>query len=220
MEMLFDLVRIMMINIVLSGDNAIVIAMCCRTLPPEKRTRAMLCGSIGAVGLRLVMTVTAVYLLTVPYLGFIGGVLLLWIASKLLQAEDSAEPADLRYSFLEAVKTILVADVVMSLDNTLAIAAVAQGNIPMLALGFAISIPVIFWGSRIVISIMEKYPGLIYGGALLIAWTAGDLIVHDQQMGGYILAITQNWSANLCAVGIFAVIGHWKSRMRENRFVE
>jgi YjbE family integral membrane protein len=220
MEMLFDLVRIMTVNLVLSGDNAVVIAMCCRALPENQRMKAMLWGSAGAIGLRFFMTMAATYLLDVPYLGFIGGLLLVWIAAKLLDTGESTDEVNARNSFLGAVKTILVADVVMSLDNTLAIAAVARGDVPMLLAGFGISIPVIIFGSRLVMSIMERFPVVVYAGAVLIAWTAGDLIVHDQRIGGFILAFAPNWVANLCAVGILTVIGCWKSKTRRARLLD
>lgn len=217
MEMLFDLVRVMMVNIVLSGDNAIVIALCCKALPEQMRMRAMLWGSAGAIGLRFFMTVAAVYLLEAPYLSFVGGLLLLWIAAKLLLNDDSSDEIDARESFWGAVKTILVADVVMSLDNTLAIAAVANGDLLMLALGFGISIPIIICGSRLIISIMERYPLVVYVGAMMIAWTAGDLLIHDQRMGGLILSLAPAWAAKLLLVSIVIAIGYWKSRERQTQ---
>ena len=135
----------------------------------------------------------------------------------MLNDQESTDEIDSKDSFWAAVKTILVADIVMSLDNTLAIAAVAQGNITMIAVGFATSIPLIIFGSRLIMLIMEKYPIVVYVGAMLIAWTAGDLIVHDQQIGKHVLEIAQKWAANLWAVGILATIGYLKIASRKER---
>lgn len=215
MDMLFDLVRIMAVNIILSGDNAVVIAMCCHALPPKRRLEAMLWGSAGAVVLRLFMTIVAVYLLAIPYLSFIGGLLLIWIAIKLLISNEAAGGANPQKSFWGTVKTILAADVVMSLDNTLAIAAVANGDLLLLAIGFSVSIPIIIFGSRMIISIMERYPLIIYACAMLIAWTAGDLIIHDQQVSGFILTYTPAWGIKPLLSVIVAAAGLWKATMKQ-----
>lgn len=214
MEMLFDLLRIIMVNIVLSGDNAVVIALSSRALPEHLRMKAMIWGSAGAIILRLAMTLVAVQLLAMPYLQFIGGVLLLWIAAKLVIEEDGGEECDAKENFWSAVKTILIADIVMSLDNTLAIAAVAKGNIPMLALGFLISIPLIIFGSQILSHLMRKYPIIIYAGAMLIAWTAGELIVRDTQLGAPLTSVIPEWVFTFGFTVAIGAFGYWYNNMR------
>lgn len=195
MEFIFALFSIMMVNIVLSGDNAVVIAMASRCLPPKQQRMAILWGSAGAIGLRVILTIVAVALLKIPYLQFVGGALLIWIAAKLLVEEKCEGGIEASESLWKAVKTIIVADVVMSVDNTLAIAAVAKGDYLLLGLGLALSIPLIIFGSQILCILMDKYPIIIYAGAALIAWTAGEMMARDQAVGvsqyvpGWILAL-------------------------------
>ncbi len=183
MEFISALVGIMMVNIVLSGDNAVVIAMASRSLPPKQQKMAILWGSAGAIVLRIVLTLVAVVLLTIPYLQFIGGALLIWIAAKLLIEEKHDEHIEGSGSYWSAIKTILIADLVMSLDNTLAIAAIANGDYLLLILGLALSIPLIVFGSNLLLGIMDKYPIVIYIGAALIAWTAGEMMLSDGKIG-------------------------------------
>ena len=183
MEFFVALCGIMMVNIVLSGDNAVVIAMASRCLPPKQQKMAILWGSAGAIGLRVVLTLVAVALLQIPYVQFIGGILLVWIAAKLLLEEPQDEDIEASAALWPAVKTIIIADVVMSLDNTLAIAAVAKGDYVLLGLGLILSIPLIIFGSQLIVKIMERFPAVVYAGAALIAWTAGEMIIRDQQLG-------------------------------------
>ena len=172
------LLKIMMVNIVLSGDNAVVIAMAARGLPVTQQKAAILWGSGGAVVLRILLTLVAVALLKVPFLQFVGGLLLIWIAYQLLIEEDTAvgEDPNGKHGLITAVKTILIADVVMSLDNTLAIAGVANGNYTLLGLGLALSIPLVIFGSALIMKAMDRLPFLVYLGAGLIAYTAGEMI--------------------------------------------
>ena len=194
MEFLGALAGIMMVNIVLSGDNAVVIAMASRSLPPKQQKMAILWGSAGAIGLRVILTVVAVALLSIPYLQFAGGLLLVWIAAKLLMEEshdeESVQASD---SYLSAIKTIIIADLVMSLDNTLAIAAIADGNYLLLIIGLGLSIPLIIFGSKLLMTVMEKYPIVIYAGAALIAWTAGQMMVSDKEIGPIIESMMPGW---------------------------
>jgi len=177
---LASLAQIMLVNIVLSGDNAVVIAMAARNLPPQYQRKAVLWGSAGAIVLRVVLTVVAVWLLQVPFLQCLGGLLLLWIALQLLTEEDGEEGEHkAQDGLMGAVKTILIADVVMSLDNTLAIAGVAKGNWTLLIVGLALSIPLIVLGSTVIMKIMDRFPIVVYVGAALIAWTAGEMIDSD-----------------------------------------
>ncbi len=188
---LVPLMKIMMVNIVLSGDNAVVIALAARNLPAHQQKRAILWGSGGAIVLRVLLTIAAVYLLSIPFLQFFGALLLIWIAVKLLIEDDEVDEASLQSkgNFLSAVKTILIADAVMSLDNTLAIAGVAKGNWTLLIAGLVLSIPLIIFGSTIIMKLIERFPAIVYFGAGLIAFTAGEMIVSDAAVMSYLPAM-------------------------------
>lgn len=217
MEFLLALAGIMMVNIILSGDNAVVIAMASRNLPKKQQRLAILWGSAGAIGLRVVLTIVAVILLQIPYLQFIGGLLLVWIAAKLLMEDENDENVEASSSLWAAVKTIIIADIIMSLDNTLAIAAIAKGDYLLLVLGLGLSIPLIIFGSQILVTIMNKFPIIVYAGAGLIAWTAGEMMVRDQKLGHMITAFTPEWLIPLAiTVGVLALgIWHKKYRTKE-----
>jgi YjbE family integral membrane protein len=181
------LAQIMLVNIVLSGDNAVVIAMAARNLPAHHQRKAILWGSGGAIVLRVALTIVAVWLLKIPFLQCAGGLLLVWIALQLLTEEEHEEGAHKAHDgLMGAVKTILIADVVMSLDNTLAIAGVAKGNWTLLILGLALSIPLIVFGSTLIMKIMDRFPIVVYVGAALIAWTAGEMVDSDVAMQPYL----------------------------------
>ncbi|MDF2873620.1 MAG: integral rane protein YjbE family [Sporomusa sp.] len=217
MDFLVALASIMMVNIVLSGDNAVVIAMASRCLPPKQQKMAILWGSAGAIGLRIILTLVAVILLQIPYVQFFGGLLLVWIAAKLLMEEDKCEDVEASASFIAAIKTIIVADLVMSLDNTLAIAAIAKGDYVLLGLGLAFSIPLIIFGSQIIIKIMDKYPVVIYAGAALIAWTAGEMIVGDPQIGTAIRNIVPARLIPLVITVGVLVVGFWWKKSHKDQ---
>ncbi|HWR06027.1 TerC family protein [Sporomusa sp.] len=216
MEFLLALASIMMVNIVLSGDNAVVIAMASRCLPPKQQKMAILWGSAGAIGLRVILTLVAVVLLQIPYVQFIGGLLLIWIAAKLLMEDKCEENVEASGSFMAAIKTIIVADLVMSLDNTLAIAAVAKGDYMLLALGLALSIPLIIFGSQLIIKIMDKYPIVVYAGAALIAWTAGEMMISDHKIGPVIHGVFPEWLVPAAiTIGVLVVSVWWKKSHQE-----
>lgn len=177
--------QIIWINIILSGDNAVVIALAARSLPPKQQKQAVLYGSGAAVVLRIVLTLVAAYLLTLPYLQIVGGLLLLWIGVQLLGEEDGGEgAARANTGMLAAVRTILIADLVMSLDNVIAVALAAKidgaVNYPLLIIGLAISIPLVIFGSTLMIKLMERFPIIVVLGACLIGWVAGDAMAHDE----------------------------------------
>lgn len=179
-EFWIGLLKIIWINIILSGDNAVVIALAARSLPPHQQKKAVIWGSGAAVVMRIALTVVAVKLLALPYLQIIGGLLLLWIGLQLLgddHAEDGA--AKEQGSLLVAIRTILIADLVMSLDNVIAVAAAAKGNTTLLIAGLAISIPLVIFGSTLMIKLMERFPIIVMLGAALIGWVGGETIVND-----------------------------------------
>jgi YjbE family integral membrane protein len=180
-EFWVGLFEIILINIVLSGDNAVVIALACRNLDDKYKKKAVFFGGFGAIALRVVLTFVAVYLLQIPYLNLIGGVLLLWIAIKLLKGEEE-ENIEASSNLMGAVKTIIIADIVMSLDNVVAVAGAANGNMTLIFVGLAISIPLIIWGSQILMVIMDKFPIIIILGAGLLGYTAGEMILSDRAM--------------------------------------
>jgi YjbE family integral membrane protein len=174
------LLKIIWINIILSGDNAVVIALAARSLPPHQQRKAVFWGSGAAVVLRIVLTVVAAKLLALPYLQIVGGLLLLWIGVQLLGDEDEGEGETKEYgTLMAAVRTILIADLVMSLDNVIAVAAAAQGSMTLLVLGLAISIPLVIFGSTLMIALMERFPIIVVLGAGLIGWVGGETIVSD-----------------------------------------
>jgi YjbE family integral membrane protein len=178
--------QIIMIDILLGGDNAVVIALACRKLPPKLRTQGILWGTAGAIGLRVILIFFALTLLAIPFLKLVGAALLLWIGIKLLLPEHD-EHGDIQASdkLWAAVKTVIVADLVMSVDNVIAIAGAAQasGNeghqMPLVVFGLLVSIPIIVWGSQLVIKLMDRFPIIIVAGGMLLGWIAGTMAVSD-----------------------------------------
>ncbi len=174
------LIKIIWINIILSGDNAVVIALAARSLPAHQQRMAVLWGSGAAVVMRIVLTIVAVQLLALPYLQIVGGLLLLWIGVQLLGDEHGDEgEAKETGSLAAAIRTILIADLVMSLDNVIAVAAAAKGSTTLLIIGLAISIPLVIFGSTLMIKLMERFPIIVVLGAALIGWVGGETIVND-----------------------------------------
>ena len=202
---------IILANIVLSGDNAVVIAMAARSLPPQQQRTAVLFGSGAAVVLRIILTVVAAKLLALPYLQIIGGLLLLWIGTQLLSGEEEGDGEGKEYgSMMAAVRTILLADLVMSLDNVIAVAAAAQGSMVLLILGLAISIPLVIFGSTLMIKLMERFPIIVMLGAALIGWVAGETIVSDTILRDMLTANPWLHYAAAAAGAVFVVaVGKW-----------
>jgi YjbE family integral membrane protein len=184
-EFWIALSQIILINIVLSGDNAVVIAMASRSLPPAQQKKAILFGSLGAIVLRVVLTFFAVYLLTLPYLKLVGAALLLWIGVGLLNSEDDGDNLAGHSSLAAAIKTIIVADLVMSLDNVIGVAAAAKGNVALLVFGLVISIPLIIFGSTLILKLMGRFPVIIALGAGLLGWVAGEMAMTDPAIAGW-----------------------------------
>ena len=171
---------ILLANIVLSGDNAVVIAMAARTLKPEQQKTAIFWGSAAAIVMRILLTIVAIQLLSLPYLKIIGAVLLVYIGVDLLGAEEEGDGHGKEInSMAAAIRTILIADLVMSLDNVLAVAAAAKGNIPLLVLGLVVSIPLIVFGATLLTKVMERFPIIITIGAALLGFLAGEMLLTD-----------------------------------------
>jgi YjbE family integral membrane protein len=185
-EFWIGLIKIVWINIILSGDNAVVIALAARSLPAEQQKKAVLFGSGAAVVLRILLTVVAAKLLAMSYLQIIGGILLFWIGVQLLTDEDGEEGhSNNQGSLMSAIRTILIADLVMSLDNVIAVAAAAKGSMLLLILGLAISIPLVIFGSTLMIRLMERFPVIVVVGAGLIGWVGGETIAGDTALAGF-----------------------------------
>ena len=177
--------KIIWINILLSGDNAVVIALACRSLDPKQRMWGVVFGAGAAIVLRIIFTMMTTMLMDTPWLKVIGGVLLLWIAVKLLVPEDHSEDNIKAHdSIWKAVQTIAVADVVMSLDNVIAIAAAAKGSMPLIILGLLISVPLVVFGSTLLLKVIDRFPLLVWAGAALLGWIAGEISVEDKGIIG------------------------------------
>ena len=211
------LIKIVWINIILSGDNAVVIALAARSLPPAQQKKAVLFGSGAAVVLRIVLTVVAAKLLALPYLQIAGGLMLLWIGVQLLGSEEDGEGESKEYgSMLAAVRTILIADLVMSLDNVIAVAATAQGNMVLLILGLAISIPLVIFGSTLMIKLMERFPVIVILGAGLIGWVGGETIMNDNLLHGYVEANpVLHYVAAAAGAALVVGLGLWLQKRGE-----
>jgi YjbE family integral membrane protein len=206
---------IILANIVLSGDNAVVIALAARSLPAQQQRKAIFWGSGAAIVMRIVLTLIAVEMLRWPYLKIIGGLLLLYIGVSLLVEDDDGEGTEERAGgLLSAIRTILVADLVMSLDNVLAVAAAAKGDTPLLVIGLAISIPLIIFGSTLLLKVMERLPIIITLGAALLGFLAGEMIFTDPAVTARFGEISPDVVNGAGAVGAVLVVagGLWLQR--------
>jgi YjbE family integral membrane protein len=201
----FGLAKIIGVNIILSGDNAVVIALAARSLPQKQQKRAIIWGSVAAIVMRVVLTFFAVALLTLPWLKIIGSLLLFWIGIKLLIPEEGDEEIAASGQLLAAIKTILLADLVMSLDNVIAVAAAAGGSAVLLILGLAISIPLVIFGATLLLKLMERFPVIITIGAGLIGWVAGEMSVADSALEGWFTGLGVQYVEGHPRVGGFSL---------------
>jgi YjbE family integral membrane protein len=212
---------IVLANVVLSGDNAVVIAMAARSLPLGQQKKAIVWGSAAAIVMRIVLTLAAVEMLRWPWLKVIGGVLLLYIGVSLLGEEDDhASQQQHAGGLVAAIRTILVADLVMSLDNVLAVAAAAQGDAPLLVIGLAVSIPLIVFGSTLLLGVMERFPVIITLGAALLGFLAGEMMLTDPAVSDRFGAISEDTVNAAGAIGAVFVVGvglWWQYRVRARR---
>ena len=195
------LAKIIGVNIILSGDNAVVIALAARSLPQRQQTLAVFWGSGAAIVMRIILTLFAVALLTLPWLKIIGSLLLFWIGVKLLIPEDDDPEIAASEHMLSAIKTILVADLVMSLDNVIAVAAAAGGSVVLLILGLAISIPLVIFGATLLIKLMDRFPVIITIGGGLIGWVAGEMLVTDSALQGFLSGLGLQYRGDKPFVG-------------------
>ncbi|PAK51910.1 TerC family protein [Priestia megaterium] len=206
------LLQIIFLDLILSGDNAIVIAMAARNVPKDLQKRAILIGTGGAIGLRLLFAAIIVPLLKIPLIGAVGGLMLVWIAYKLLaDNHDHSDNPQGGATVWSAVKTIIIADAVMSLDNVLALAGVAHEFVPIM-IGVLISIPIIIWGSSFIMKAMEKFPIIIYAGAAMLAWSAGKMIVEDKIIGGFVPSTALHLAIQVILTIAVVGIGYMKNK--------
>jgi len=183
------LLQIIGVNIVLSGDNAVVIALAARSLQPKQQKQAIFWGSLAAIVMRVVLTIFAIQLLALPYLKLIGALLLLWIGVQLLVPEEEhGEKFAAHSGLMAAIRTILIADLVMSLDNVIGVAAAAKGSMVLLIIGLLISIPLVIFGSTMLLKIMERFPIIITIGGMLLGWVAGDMATTDPVVKDWVSA--------------------------------
>jgi YjbE family integral membrane protein len=209
-DAIIALTQIMFINIVLSGDNAVVIALACRRLSPQHQKQAFIWGSAGVVVLMVALTAFVVFLLSIPYLEIVGSLLLLWIGIKLLVAEDEEGEGQVeqKSTLMAAVRTIIIADIIMSLDNVLAMAGVAKGHMWMLIAGLVITVPVILFGSALLMKLMDRFPIFVLIGAALIGWVAGEMLISDPAIKDWIdinMSSLHYISPIVCAALVIAV---------------
>lgn len=202
------LLTIIGIDIVLSGDNAVVIALACRNLPPQQKKWGIVAGTGAAVGLRVIFTIFIAYLLTVPYLKFVGGLLLFWVGYKLAAGHDEDENIDPARNLFHAVRIIVVADAVMSLDNMVAVAAAAKGDYALLVAGLLISIPLVVSGAALLLKLIDRYPVIVPGGAALIGYIGGEVTVTDPTVQPWLMqhaAWVHDFAPLLGAIAVIAV---------------
>ncbi len=225
------LLKIIGVNLVLSGDNAVVIALAARSLPAKQQKAAVLWGSGAAVVMRIVLTIFAVALLTLPWLKLVGSLLLFWIGVKLLVPEDGDENISASDNLVAAIKTILIADLVMSIDNVIAVAAAAGGSYTLLVLGLAISIPLVIFGSTLLLHLMERWPVIITIGGGLLGFVAGEMLVTDPVLHDFLAGrgvvfdegkpkvggISLEILCGLIGAAFVIGLGKWIGRRKEHR---
>ncbi len=210
--------EIVVINILLSGDNAVVIALACRNLPPHQRRWGVFWGAIGAIILRIILTFFAVSLLQLSWLKIIGGVLLVWIGIKLIAEEDGEGSPDVQASdrLMSAVRTVVIADLVMSIDNVLGVAAAAKGSLLLLVFGLVVSVPLVIGGAQLIMRLIERFPILIVAGGGLLGYVAGELIIEDSAIVDWVHlhAPWLGWVAPVAGVALVVAPAKWLERRR------
>ncbi len=203
--------QIILIDILLSGDNAVVIALACRNLPPRQRRLGIFWGVAGAIILRVTLTFFAVALLAIPYLKIVGAVLLLWIGVKLIQPQDDGDGHEIRAgeNLFGAIRTIIIADLVMSLDNVIAVAAAARDSLFLLIFGLVLSIPLMVWASQLILRLMDRFPSIIIAGGALLGWVGLSMAVHDPVVRDWVVARAAwlNWAAPVAGAVVVVAVG-------------
>jgi YjbE family integral membrane protein len=216
-EFLSALITIVFIDLILAGDNAIVIGLAARKLPKEQQTKAVIWGTVGAVVIRAVATVLVVYLLDIPWLLLAGGILLLWIAYKLL-VDQNEHDVKAGNTLWQSVWTIIIADAAMGVDNVIAVAGAAHGHILLVILGLLISIPIVVWGSTLFLKIINRFPWIVYVGSGVLAYTAAKMITHEERIAGFFASSNLfKWSFMILVVIVIIVAGLWKNNITSKK---
>ncbi|PZP52428.1 MAG: hypothetical protein DI596_14045 [Azospira oryzae] len=210
-EFWIAVLQIIAIDILLGGDNAVVIALACRKLPPRQRKLGIFWGVFGAIALRVILIFFALTLLKIPFLKLVGAALLLWIGIKLVlpERDEGGHEIDASTSLMGAIKTIIVADAVMSLDNVIAIAAASKDSIALVVFGLVVSIPIIVFGSQLVLKLMDRFPIVILGGGALLGWIAGDMAVSDVAIREWVAQNMEGfqWVAAVAGAALVVIVG-------------
>lgn len=215
------LFAIIVIDLVLAGDNAIVIGLAARKLPKHQQKQAIIWGTAGAVVIRALATLAVVWLLQIPGLLLVGGLMLVWIAYKLLSDQKEHESITAENSLWAAIRTIIIADAVMGLDNVIAVAGAAHGSYLLVVLGLLISVPIMVWGSTIILKVMERFPVVIYLGAGVLAWTAAGMITKEPLIHGYFANNpVLNWGLHILVIAGVILLGKWKNQQQQKEVVE
>lgn len=211
------LATIIFIDLILAGDNAIVIGLAARNLPKEQQRKAVIWGTAGAVGIRVAATLLVVQLLAVPWLNLIGGLLLIWIAYKLLVQEDSHDHIKAGSTLWQSIRTIVIADAAMGIDNVIAVAGAAHGDTLLVVLGLLISVPVVVWGSTLFIKLINRFEWIVYAGSGVLAYTAAKMITHEQSFQSFFKEHPViNW-AFIAAIIIIVVAAGWLTNKRQRK---
>lgn len=210
-EFFSALLAIIVIDLVLAGDNAIVIGLAARRLPKDQQKKVIIWGTVGAIGIRALATVAVVWLLKIPGLLLIGGILLVWIAYKLLTDEKGHDVKE-GHSFWEAIRTIIIADALMGLDNVLAVAGAAHGSFLLVILGLIISVPIVVWGSTLILKFVERFPIIITLGAAVLAWTASKMIVEEPFLEPYFANPIIRYGFEILVVAAVVLAGKMKKK--------
>lgn len=219
-ETLTALAMIVLIDLVLAGDNAIVIGLAARNLPKEQQKKAIIWGTVGAVVIRAAATLAVVWLLKIPGLMLVGGLFLVWIAYKLLVDDKDHGKVKAGASLMAAIRTIVIADAVMGIDNVLAVAGAAHGDFLLVVIGLLISVPIMVWGSTVVLKIMDRFPSAIYIGAGVLALTAGKMITGEPFMKDFFASGFVKWSLIALIVAIVLAAGKAHNQARRKHVVE
>ena len=208
--------EIIIINILLSGDNAVVIALACRNLPPKQKWWGIFWGVIGAVVLRIILTFFAVQLLLLPYLQLVGAALLVWIGIKLIAEDEGGDGPEVAASnrLVSAVKTVIVADLVMSIDNVIGVAGAAKGSLLLLVFGLVVSIPLVVVGSQLIMKLVERLPWLVIAGGGLLGYIAGEIAIEDVTVKPWVQANAPwlHYGAPIAGVVVVVAVGVWLTR--------
>lgn len=213
-----SLLTIVFIDLLLAGDNAIVIGLAARNLPKETQKKAIILGTAGAVLIRIVATALVVWLLKIPFLLALGGVVLLWIAYKLLVQEDHREDIKPAATLLASIQTIVIADAAMGLDNVIAVAGAAHGSLKLVIIGLLISIPIVVWGSTLFIKLIDRFRWIIYIGSGILAYTAAKMIVHEKRFGDWFGDTPLlGWTFEAAMVALIIVAGVWTNAVKAKR---